>query len=451
MSKQSESLNLGSLGNSGLFIETAEDEWRTARSGASRAEGSCSEEVEQDAPPSNTASNKCNEGFFKPLRWGVDSLYLSFPGTLDESVNKKLSELKHVAQAPEAYEQAEAQYPVGEHIFEVKDKGAGMFPYVLQDNCFRISLSRPAAKSLPMAYSQISSYFLSAVAPAAAELLLRQLLSQLGALEPDTNVSRIDLYVDFLSDVDMESWGRQAWVTRAHSLNAYSVKGQFSGWAIGLGGVIACRLYDKTLEIETSGKTYLKQLWERAGWKEGQKVWRLEFEFKRELLTQKGLWTLPEVLNHLAGLWSYGTDEWLRLTLPSDEDKTRSRWPIHPLWAALASVEWGGDGGPLLPRFSSSRAPTDEYLFGRGLSLLFSYMAREGVTDFYAAGKEFLSWLQSFGERRCLFEGVAFDQHVAEQLAIRARRFNTILNPGTPKESTVDAEAAAYRRASDGE
>ena len=61
-------------------------------------------------------------------------------------------------------------------------------------------------------------------------------------------------------------------------------------------------------------------------------VWRLEFELKREVLTQKGLSKLYQVLNHLNGLWSYATTEWLRLTLPSDDDKTRSRWPIHPLW-----------------------------------------------------------------------------------------------------------------------
>lgn len=313
------------------FTETAEAGRLSARSGASRADGSCTAEVEQDAPTSNTASNNCNEGLFKPLRWGVDSLYLSFPGTLDDSVEKKLAELKRVAQAPQAHEQVEAQYLIGDHIFEVKDKGAGLFPYVLQDNCFRISLSRPAAKSLPMAYVQVSSHFLSSVTPTVAEAILRELLGHLGTLETTTNVSRIDLYVDFTSDVDMESWGRSAWVTRAHAINAYSVKGQFSGWAIGLGGVLACRLYDKTLELETSGKTYLKQLWEKAGWKEGRKVWRLEFEFKRELLTQKGLSSLPDVLNHLAGVWAYGTDEWLRLTLPREDDKTRSRWPIHPL------------------------------------------------------------------------------------------------------------------------
>lgn len=38
-----------------------------------------------DAPPSNTASNNSippPEDLFAPLRWGVDSLYLSYRGSL---------------------------------------------------------------------------------------------------------------------------------------------------------------------------------------------------------------------------------------------------------------------------------------------------------------------------------------------------------------------------------
>lgn len=403
-----------------------------------------------DASPSNTASNNCNCSF-KPLRWGVDSLYLSFPGTLADSVNKRLSELKVVAQASEPHEQAKAQYVIGDHIFEVKDKGAGLFPYVLRDNCFRIALSRPTSVSLPMAYVQLSSYFMSAVSPSLADRILRELLDQLGRVEPTTNVSRIDLYVDFISDVNMESWNRIAWVTRAHRVDSYAVDGKFSGWAIGLGGVVACRLYDKTLELESSGKTYLQELWAKCGWSEGQQVWRLEFEFKRELLTQKGVSTLAEVLSHLAGIWSYATTEWLRLTLPAYSDKTRSRWPIHPLWQALASVDWEGDGGPLLRRFSTSSAPDDRYLFGRGLSLIYSYMARERLSGFEKASSDYVSWLRSFGERRCISEGILFDQHVQEQVAIRARRFNSAFNKPGDEAVDLDAEADAYRKASDGE
>lgn len=412
-------------------------------------------EVEQDASPSNTASDKCNLVNFMPLRWGVDSLYLSFPGTLADSVDKKLFDLKRTAQSAQQHEQVDAQYTIGDHLFEVKDKGAGMFPFILQDNCFRIALSRPTAKSLPLAYVQISSHFLNAVEPYLAERILRELLDQLGDVDPVTNVSRIDLYVDFICDVDMESWGRDAWVTRAHTINSYSIQDKFSGWAIGLGGVIAARLYDKTLELETSGKEYLKELWAKAGWQEGQKVWRLEFEVKRELLTQKGIPSLRDVLNHLASLWSYATDEWLRLTLPSMEDRTRSRWPIHPLWQCLSSVEWEGDGGPLLQRFTMTRVPDDNYLFGRGLSLLFSYMAKNGIKDFGVGAELFLLRLQDFGEHRMEWEGVPFPQYVKEQVAIRARKYNVIFTPDEEEyvEDNFETEARAreYLKYSKGE
>ena len=424
-----------------------------ARFGAQRTDGGRRGD-EKDATPSNTASNKCITGFFKPLRWGVDSLYLSFPGALADSVESKLQMLKQAAQSQRSYEQAEAQYKVDDHIFEVKDKGSGLFPFVLQDNAFRIALSRPHAKSLPMAYVQLSSHFLSAITPEGAEEHLRKILDQLGDVETITNVSRVDLFVDFLSDVDMESWDRSAWVTRAHSVNQYSVQGNFSGWAVGLGGVIACRLYDKTLELQTSGKDYLKELWKVSGWKEGQKVWRLEFEFKREFLTQKGLYTFKDVMGNRSGIWAYATDEWLRLTIPDEKDKTRSRWAIHPLWQSLASVDWESDGGELLSRFTATRAPEDRYLYGRGLSLIFAFMARDGFNDFYDAGDKYLSWLESYAEKFiCQYEGISFEQYVQEQVAIRARRFNAKLNLSEDEpEDNIETEKAAraYWKASKG-
>ena len=46
----------------------------------------------EGAPPSNTAPDNCNggEGFFKALRWGVDSLYLSYPGELSKERDAQL-------------------------------------------------------------------------------------------------------------------------------------------------------------------------------------------------------------------------------------------------------------------------------------------------------------------------------------------------------------------------
>ena len=105
------------------------------------------------------------------------------------------------------------------------------------------------------------------------------------------------------------------------------------------------------IESRKSGKEYLHALWNEAGWQGDLPVWRMEFQFKREVLDQLQLAGLPDVLGHLAGLWNYATSDWLRLCLPSDSDGTRSRWPIRPLWIALSSVDWGSwwPNDPYLP------------------------------------------------------------------------------------------------------
>lgn len=410
-----------------------------------------SESSPQGTPPSNTVPNNCNTEYFKLLRFGVDSLYLSYPGELLPEVDEELKELKQVAQSPELHEQAFAQYPINEHIFEVKSSGKGFFPYVLRDNAFHIQLSR--SRSIPFAYVQISSQYLTHKVPLNAEKSLQLVLKRLGTIEESANVSRIDLFVDFVTSENMESWDRHAWVTRASAINNYSVEREFSGWMIGAGGVISCRLYNKTLEIKQSKKAYLLELWHKAGWNGYDPVWRLEFQLKREVLTQKGLGKLTEVIENLNGLWSYAATEWLRLTMPNGDDKTRSRWPIHPLWGYLSSVDWQTDNSPLLPRFTSARIPSNEMIFRGALSSLISFMAREQITNFdhgFAAYK--LALCQHF-EEKSFNLGLSFDDFIKEKIAIKARQFNTILNRDIEAEekAKLDKSATEYRKQSDGE
>ncbi len=223
-------------------------------------------ERESVAVPSNTATNNSNHDSIgvKFLRFGVDSLYLSYQGDLFPHIDTKLANLKRIAQSDRQEQQAQAQLKIGDHLFEVKDKGSSMFSYVLEDNAFRIQLSRPN-KSVPMSYVKISSEYLTHKLPVDAEKHLYQILSQLGSVQSSAHVSRIDLFVDFVSFQDMEAWTREAWVTRAASVNAYAIDNRFTGWAIGMGGVIAARLYDKIFELVKSNKGYLIPLWEIAG------------------------------------------------------------------------------------------------------------------------------------------------------------------------------------------
>lgn len=132
----------------------------------------------------------------------------------------------------------------------------------------------------------------------------------------------------------------------------------------GLGGgiIIACRLYNKLLEIVESGRDDLLPLWQAGGWNVDEPIWRVEFQFRREVLGQHGLVSLDNVMANLNGLWSYAATEWLRLTIPNPDDQTRSRWPVHPLWGYLSSIDWETSGGPLARSFTATRLPADKWI-----------------------------------------------------------------------------------------
>lgn len=411
-----------------------------------------SESSSQGTPPSNTVPYNCNNEYFKLLRFGVDSLYLSYQGELFPEVKERLAKLKQLAQHPEADQQAQAQYAIAGHIFEVKDKGSSIFPYVMEDGAFRISLSRTSKKT-PMAYVKLSSRYLCSIMPAEAEKHLREILKELGTLESSAHVSRIDLCADFVSHENMESWGREAWITRGKKIDAHAVNEKFTGWSIGLGGKISCRLYNKLLEIYTSNRTDLIPLWKETGWQENEPVWRVEFQLMRDILAEHSLINLDTVLTNLNGLWSYASTEWLRLTLPNPDDQTRSRWPIHPLWGYISSIDWETDFNTLSRSFKPERLPEDKRILTLGISSMACFMAKHGITDFDEGLDRYLLALHqhlfSCGE----FMGLSAGDYLLEKVHLRGKEYNTILNFDEADQKRLEVEKAAknYRKASEGE
>lgn len=419
---------------------------------AVRAHGGrvCGEGAEGSSPTNREPYNS-NNIQFKLLRFGVDSLYLSYQGDLFEEVQERLIKLKQLAQHSEADQQALAQYPIAGHIFEVKDKGSSVFPFVLEDGAFRIQLSR-ASKKLPMAYVKLSSRYLASTTPKEAEAHLRAILNELGTLTDMAHVSRIDLCADFVSNENMESWTREAWVTRAKSIAAYAISDQFTGWSVGKGGVMSFRLYNKLLEIAESGRDDLLPLWEAGGWEMGESIWRGEFQFRREVLAQHDLILLDEVLSNLNGLWSYATTEWLRLTIPNPDDQTRSRWPIHPLWGYLSSVDWETNGGVLARSFQATRLPEDKRIFSLGASSIASYMAKHGITDYADGLDRYMYDLYGHLQSSGYLMGQSAEDFLLEKVRLRAKEFNTITNISEEEEKRIALEraTAAYRKASGG-
>jgi hypothetical protein len=128
-------------------------------------------------------------------------------------------------------------------------------------------------------------------------------------------------------------------------------------------GTLSCLIYEKSREIKRSGKEWLEDKWLVNGWEEGQVVWRVEFRFEREALHElsqgsafHGLEDVYDLPAKISVLWAYAAgqveggadgwpDGWLRYVVPG-EDKSRSRWPVHPTWKLIQGAFQEGSGTP---------------------------------------------------------------------------------------------------------
>ena len=395
----------------------------------------------------------------KILRIGVDSLYLSFQGEILPAIELALADRKLLAQSRQKANQALAQLPVLGHLFEVRAGRQGLFPYVLEDGSFRISLASGESRKLPFAYVKISSDLLAHKGP---ERACDELIAILGELAGDfeiyPTVSRVDLFADFQTVVDLGELHREAWVTRAGAVDSYSRQSQFSGWVIGAGGPISSRLYDKTLEIkQKKHKAYLLDLWMRAGMVSDLPVWRQEFQLRREVLDQLGIRSFSGLMQNLGGIWGYASQDWLRLAEPQTGDSNRGRWPTHPMWTQLSEIRWRLDDVPLVRRYSPARVPAQDKLFRLSMAVLTSFMAIHGITNYQEGMKAFQEQCEIFHRNRC--DGVlniALEDWVELQVRNKGRLYNSLRNvPSLREESDtpdeVDADAIEYTKQSRGE
>ena len=376
--------------------------------------------LEAGAKPSITAPANC----IRPLRHGVDSVYLSYPGGIDRHVAVMLQELKELAQSVDDRLQSGGAYYNGDHIFTVLPRGRGRFAYVLEDNWFRLELSNASANVLPLAHVQVRSEYLTAVGVEEALSSLDALIPEFGEASGPATLSRIDLFVDFTTALDLTSLPGDHWVKRCRKRDIHEDRDYVTGMTFGAGNEVSARLYDKTRELLKSGKEYLKPLWAAEGWEEGQTVWRMEFQVRREGLPDELKGAVVDALPLLGLLWRYLTTEWLRLAIPSGTDDTRTRWPVHPLWEALAGVfDVPPEASPLV-RVTKTRAPGDDAIFKAGLWGLTSFMAREGITEVDHGLGEFLQALKVYHDGPEATEAPQLARYLDTKARAKARRYN---------------------------
>lgn len=396
------------------------------------------------APLSNTAPANYIDDPTRIFRTGIDSLYLSWSGSLNQGYDVLLSELKEKAQSANPTEQAQAVFQLLDHRFEVSDKGKGRFAFVLRDNWFHIQVSRTQSTSMPLAMVQIRSEVLSKSGYQKTVKKLETLLSLLGDIE-DQKISRIDLCADFYTEFNLELVPPNAWVRKASQF-AYHVDGsRFSGFSFGRSGIISGRLYDKALEIERSQKTFFFPLWAEGGWLGELPVWRLEFQLRRSALKELGVNSTHDLDEKLNGLWQYCSQNWLRLTIPNLKDTARTRWPDHPLWVELKKARFGDGNLQPLNRTTKERLPSLEFLFVNGLGALTSFMAAEGISSLDQAYRLYLDRAAEYHRSRQR-SGHSLGSYINAKASNKARKFNTRLKP-----EFKDRDPETYRKTKEGE
>ena len=268
------------------------------------------------------------------LSAGIDTLHMSVRGQLKSQVRGALEEAK--VRAQESEEPLPFEFPVTSQAFLIKPFGLRGYTYWLTSPDFELVLGK--GERFPAALIQFHSAYLHACGPAMAwdlvDLLLRH---DIFSTVPEVVVSRVDLYVDF-----------QGWIPVVEDLNRFVCQGRqrrvfeevfltgrrLTGFMFGKGG-LAARIYDKTEECRKKGNGWLRDVWQ--GGDPTIPVWRLEFQFRRLVLSEFHLQGIEEVARSIQDLWAYGTYRWLSLR-KATPDWQVGHWPEDPAWSQLRAV-----------------------------------------------------------------------------------------------------------------
>ncbi len=164
--------------------------------------------------------------------------------------------------------------------------------------------------------------------------------------------------------------------------------------------------------MEEHGSGYVSELWGSAH-HNGAQVWRIEFEIGRLALSEFGIDTPEQAIEHAGHLWRYCTAEWLSLRVEG-ADQTKARWPLDPDWLAIgqAGFSQGAYGAQRI------RAASGAKLLERLLPGLLGYLSSfavlvgtTGIADTTAALARLLHRQEAEGR-----------QSLAERIVLKRRR-----------------------------
>ena len=265
------------------------------------------------------------------LRVSVDTLEVSFDGELAEGVAAELDGLKAEAQELECPQRFRSS-----RVF-VEPKAFGLWRWRLTCRDFAVVLSPSMARSghRPNAQIRLSAFALST--RVAADLLADAVdaLRSLGDYQ-ERGVSRIDVCADVQGWVPTQD--EMLGMACPATYRAIHLSGQQpQTFQYGKGDVVL-RVYDKTAELDHSGKAWMPEVWrECEGYDASLPVTRIEAQLRSKPIKELGFSSATRVIAESGTIFEWVLREWCQLRVPNG-DKKVTRWPEHPVWSSVRAT-----------------------------------------------------------------------------------------------------------------
>jgi hypothetical protein len=280
------------------------------------------------------------------LAAGVDSLYMTSDiFWRDDNFFKTLSALKAEAAEKRCEMPSLLKGEGFEWAFRVMGYGGDGYEWFLTSAEYEVKIGNwMSPQSRPSIMIQIHSETLWLYGVVEAIDRILTLLSCAGAMVKETKASRIDMCVDILLPASL--WNPELGshrVTRARSFSNHDKSFECSGFSIGQGGAFSARLYDKPMEIrQKSKKTWMFDVWQLSEVPEDCRIIRVEFQLRRDAITQLGMNSIWSFTNHPRNAWAYCSHCWLKFQDRPDLHHTQQT--TMPFWKSVQDGFWGSQG-----------------------------------------------------------------------------------------------------------
>lgn len=227
--------------------------------------------------------------------------------------------------------------------FSVNRKGQGFYRYKLECLDFHIYFMQHDMKNNPPIYIRFMSQFLWSYGYIECYKKFLEWFRTFDVWITENKLSRLDICFD-TEEIEFLPSDKNYFVTRAKKVDTHYIEEKayidsehyvgkiFSGFVIGRGSPLSCRIYNKSLEAK-NGKQWFCSIWEEYNYNPSKTVWRIEFQCRRQVLKELQVNSYEDINNKLEEIWAYYTQRWL--VLKTKEKANVSRCSVLKKWTLV--------------------------------------------------------------------------------------------------------------------